>query len=235
VQRTGWPQQQTLKTFWQCRNPFPKYLYASFGYQAGFREAQERIASQDLRKRASPALLDLGFIHRDYPKPFLEMNSDQQLLDKLIDLAEQQARLILLELKLPSLTAAWVLMTKAGKFEILATPWRDELEKQMYADMLRAVMRQKRVVAYSFVSEVWSRQLESGEWDQENNQPFDGIMASQDPAREEAVIAYAGTKNMARWKQWRIVREATTERIIDLKEQSMPGSECESWIAEMLK
>jgi hypothetical protein len=165
------------------------------------------------------------------------MNSDQELLDKLIGLAERQARLVLLELKLPSLMAAWVLMDKAGKCEIVATPWHDELEKQLYANMVRTVMRQKKVVAYSFLTEAWTATVEPEEWDKESGRPLDGLRAGERPDRQEAVIACACSKDSARWKRWRIVREATTERIIDLKEQPWPESEQQpkSWIAEMLQ
>jgi hypothetical protein len=158
-----------------------------------------------------------------------------ELLDQLIELAERQARLVLLELKLPKLMPAWVLMDKSRKPEIVATPWNDELEKQLYADILRTLMRQKNVIAYSFVSEAWTRSLEPGEWDKDSNRPLDGLTAGQHPARQEAVIAYAGSRDLSRWKQWRIVREATTERIVDLQEQTLPECEVESWISDLLK
>jgi hypothetical protein len=163
--------------------------------------------------------------------------NDHQLLDKLIDLAEQQARLVLLELKMPSLMAAFVLMTQKGKFEIVATPWRDEAEKHFYANMLRTMMRKKHVMAYSFVSEAWTRHLEAGEWDNDKGQPHDGITARNYAGRQEVVIACACSKDLARWKQWRIVREATTERIVALQEQPLPESESppESWMIGLLK
>jgi hypothetical protein len=163
--------------------------------------------------------------------------NDHQLLDKLLELAERQARMVLLDLRLPSLMAAWVLMTKKGKFEIVATPWRDEAEKQLYADMLRAMMRKKQVMAYSFVTEAWTRHLEADEWDNDSGLPVDGIEPRNYAGREEVVIACACSKDIARWKQWRIVREATTEVIIDLKERPLPESESppESWMVELLK
>jgi hypothetical protein len=162
---------------------------------------------------------------------------DQQLLDKLIDLAERQARTVLLDLKLPNLMAAWVLMSKSGEFEIVATPWRDEAEKRLYAQMLRTMMRQKHIIAYSFVTEAWTRHLESGQWDNDRGRPHDGIETRNYAGREEVVIACAASKDVARWKQWRIVREATTEAIIDLKEQPLPASESppESWMSGLLK
>jgi hypothetical protein len=163
--------------------------------------------------------------------------NDHQLLDKLLELAERQARTVLLDLKLGNLMAAWVLMSKSGKFEIVATPWCDEAEKRLYAQMLRTMMRKKHIMAYSFVTEAWTRHLEAGEWDNDRGQPVDGIETRNYAGRQEVVIACACSKDVARWKQWRIVREATTEVIIDLKEQPLPESESppESWMTDLLK
>jgi hypothetical protein len=40
----------------------------------------------------------------------------------------------------------------------------------------------------------------------------------------------------ARWKQWRIIREPTTERIIDLRERPLSEAKApESWITRLLE
>jgi hypothetical protein len=166
------------------------------------------------------------------------MSTQGELLDSLINLAEQQARQVLLGLKRPSLLPTWVLVDRAGDFIIVATPWRDEPEKHLCAAKLRLEMRKRRVRAYSFVTEAWTRRLEAEEWDHESGQPSDGVQARNHPEREETVIACAcGFGLEPRWKQWRIVREATTERIIDLKEQPFPESvvEPQGWISRMLE
>jgi hypothetical protein len=159
-----------------------------------------------------------------------------ELLDQLIELAERQARLVLLKLKLP-LMPAWVLMNKSGQPQIVATPWQDEQEKQLYAAMMRALMRKEGIVAYSFLCEAWTRTLEPQEWDKANDRPFDGIEPRNHPERQEVIIACACSKDLSRWKRWRIVREATTEVIIGLKDDPWPQSDIEpdSWMSDMLK
>jgi hypothetical protein len=163
--------------------------------------------------------------------------NEAERLDDMLRVAEVQARLILLELHMPTLMPVWLMITAEGKVDILPTPWKDEREKQDYASMIRNLMRKRNVVAYSFLTEAWTATLDKDEVDQETGRPHDGIMqARHRPDRQEAVIACACTAKLARWKRWRIIREATTERIIKLEEQSEPtGSEAESWLTQMLK
>jgi hypothetical protein len=165
------------------------------------------------------------------------MNKQEQQLDAMLHLAETQARQILLKLHIPSLMPVWLMITADGKVDILPTPWQDEHEKQSYANMVRVLMRKHRVVAYSFLTEAWTATLDKDEFDEKSGRPHDGIMGARHrPDRQEIVIACACTATISRWKRWRIVREATTERIIKLEEQSEPlGAEAESWLTEMLK
>jgi hypothetical protein len=160
----------------------------------------------------------------------------KEQLDKLNELAGKHARLILVEFKMP-LMPTWVLVTRDHKLKLVPTPWRDEAEKQQYAGAVRALMREKHVVFYSFVTEAWTATLKREEWDEETDRPLDHIPARERPDRQEVVIACAASKDLVRWRQWRMVREPTTERIIDLKEKPFPGSEgqSESWMADMLK
>jgi hypothetical protein len=157
-------------------------------------------------------------------------------LDRLIELAGRHARLVLVEFQ-RRLMPAWLLMPGNGKIQIVGTPWTDEKEKHRYTKKLRFLMRKNHVLFYSFVSEAWTAMLEPGEWDKESGQPRDGVRPAERPDRQEIVIACAASKELVRWRQWRIVREATTERIIDLKEKPFPESQCQpkSWMAEMLK
>jgi hypothetical protein len=166
------------------------------------------------------------------------MNKEEERLEAMLDLAETRARLILLELHMPNLAPAWVMIGSDGKVDILPTPWADEREKQGYANMVRALMRKRKVVAYSFLTEAWMARLAEDEVDPETNRPREGIMqARHRPDRQEAVIACACTATLSRWKQWRIIREPTTERIIKLEEYPLPASDemPESWLTEMLK
>jgi hypothetical protein len=162
----------------------------------------------------------------------------EDLLDALIEVAGQHARMVLLDLKMRSLAPSWVLVSADGQLDIVATPWGDDQEKERYARGLRAVMREKRTLAYSFLTEAWTAILEKDEYDKDTGRPHDGIeRASQRQNRQECVIACACSAEESRWKQWRIVREATTERIIALEERPFPGSGTppESWLTGMLR
>jgi hypothetical protein len=164
---------------------------------------------------------------------------EEECLEAILRVAEIQARQILLELHMPRLVPIWVMIGGDGKVDILPTPWEDEHEKQSYADMVRILMRKRKVVAYSFLTEAWMAILDEEEFDEKTGRPHDGIMeARHRPDRQETVIACACTATMSRWRRWRIVREATTERIIKLEEQPHSVGEeeaAESWLTEMLK
>jgi hypothetical protein len=73
------------------------------------------------------------------------MNKQEQQLDAMLHLAEVQARQILLKLHKPSLVPIWVMFTAEGKVDLLPTPWADEHEKQLYANMVRILMRKRSV------------------------------------------------------------------------------------------
>jgi hypothetical protein len=160
----------------------------------------------------------------------------KEQLDKLNELAGKHARLILVEFKMP-LVPTWVLVTRDHKLKLVPTPWQDEEQKHQYAGAVRALMREKHVVFYSFVTEAWTATLKPEEWDEEADRPLDRVPAGQRPDRQEIVLACAASKDLARFRQWRIVREPTTERVIDLKEKPLPEgeSQAESWMADMLK
>jgi hypothetical protein len=161
----------------------------------------------------------------------------QEQLDKLLEVADRHARTVLIEFKMRRLMPTWALMTGTGEIQVVSTPWQDDREKWRYAALLRAGMRQQEVIAYSFVSEAWSATLELEEWDKETGRPLGDLRAGSHPARQEIVMACACSATLVCWRQWRIVREATTERIIELRERPLPESESqvESWLTQMLK
>jgi hypothetical protein len=160
----------------------------------------------------------------------------KEQLDTLNEIAGKHARLVLVEHRM-SLVPTWVLMNEKGKMILVPTPWHDEDEKELYGVAIRALMRKKHVTLYSFVTEAWTSTLEPGEWDEQSGQPRDGVRPSNRSDRQEVVISCAASKEMVRWRQWRIVREATTEVVVDLIDKPFPESESqpESWMADMLK
>lgn len=166
-----------------------------------------------------------------------EEPKEEDLLDTLLRLAGEHARIVLVELKIRSLVPTWVLVSETEGLSIQSTPWGNDLEKRVFRKIIRHEMRAHKTHAYSFITEAWTVTLEPGEWDEATGIPKEGKRAFNHPARQEVVIACACTATEARWKQWRIVREPTTELILDLKEHPFRESTSppESWMTEMLK
>jgi hypothetical protein len=91
------------------------------------------------------------------------MSKEEECLEAILHVAEIQARQILLELHMPSLVPIWVMVGGDGKVDILPTPWYNEEEKHGYANMVRILMRRRKVVAYSFLTEAWTARLAEDE------------------------------------------------------------------------
>jgi hypothetical protein len=132
----------------------------------------------------------------------------------------------------------WLLVPAHGLPMIVGSPWKDDSDKERIRLRMRAHMKRLDVVAYSFVTEAWTATVEPDEVNWEDGTLKDPSRRARNRAdREEVVIACACTATETVWKQWRIVREATTERIVDLKEKPFTQSQRppEGWLAEMLK
>lgn len=159
-------------------------------------------------------------------------------LDLLLELAGAHARHVLIDAKCRSLMPAWLLITRKGTPIIVGTPWADDEQKEKVRKRMRIHMAKVGCTAYSFIMEAWVAKATPDEVDLVTLRMTPGhLRPSQRPERKEIVLACAATADEARWRSWRIVREATTERIVDLKLQPFPGSDHEpkSWTAEMLK
>jgi hypothetical protein len=165
------------------------------------------------------------------------MSRELEALDGLLGVAGKHARRVLIELK-ESMGPTWVMVDWENRIEIVATPWADEEEKRVYKVELRRLMRFKGVKVYSFMTEAWIATVGREEWDEVNARPVDGKMVSERGDRQEVVIACACSREQALWKVWRMVREPTTEVIIDLVEKSdlsSVGIKHKSWLDQMLK
>jgi len=154
-------------------------------------------------------------------------------LDKLIEIAGEQARFILVVLKEQKLVPTWVLLTRTDKPVIIGTPWANDEQKEMGRHFLRTKMRKLGVTAYSFVTEAWMARTTREQWDPDK--PLAEELRPRNRAdREEVVIAVASNGKESRWAQWTIVRDYH-EQIIELQERPFPeGAEPESWFTEML-
>ena len=160
------------------------------------------------------------------------------VLSDLLKLAGDHARTVLVKAKQPSLMPTWLLLNQSANVMMVGTPWEDDDDKARARKLMRAHMRKLGVIAYSFVTEAWAATVEPHEVDAERKTLFDPMRGPVHRAdREEIVLACAATPTQIKWRQWRIVREPTTERIVDLK--AKPSSESEhspeGWLVEMLK
>jgi hypothetical protein len=154
----------------------------------------------------------------------------KKITDSLLDLAEQQARMVLLELK-QELMASWVMLGADHKFEIIATPWKNDLEKELSHKMLRAFVRKKQIVAYSFLSEAWVAIAPAG-WSP--GQPMaEAERPMQRADRKEVVLAFASDGATKEWRVWEIIRD-WQEQIITLASRPLPEASPAGWVTELL-
>ena len=153
-------------------------------------------------------------------------------LENLIDLAEGFARNALIKLKQKALLPTWTLLTSGGEVGIVGTPWDDEEDKKIVRVKLKALIKEKKVTAYSFVSEAWYAVVSKEEW---SGKSLDELgRPSERVDRIEVVFAAAVDKNRTLMRSWRIMRDwqgAVSGLELIMGEGMSPGG----WIMEMLK
>lgn len=153
------------------------------------------------------------------------------LLDKLLDLAEQQAFVVRFSLK-EEIMPTWLLIDAQGDTEIIPTPWKTDLEKMLARVFIQARMHKLQTVAYSFLTEAWSAQ-QPADWKAE-----DGISETERPMRRadrrESVIACACDGTTTKWRVWRIIRDHL-EQVVKLeRQQGLENDDFSSWMSELL-
>jgi hypothetical protein len=151
-----------------------------------------------------------------------------QIFADLLQLAGNHARGVMLGLGQP-LMPTWVLLGADKSIHIVATPWRDDEEKEAMVKGLRRKMRAEKTLVYSFVMEAWTAQQPKG-W--KPDQAF--VRPAQRPDRREVVLAFATDGHAIEWASWDIKREATTERVIALEAKPWEAKEVESWLTKLL-
>lgn len=106
-------------------------------------------------------------------------------LDDLLDLAENQARRVLLELGYRQLIPIYLLVS-ANKTKTIACPWNSELDKQIMLAIVRDEAAKMKALALSHLSEAWVSKryanLEEAKAD---------VKPSQHPERREIVMILA--------------------------------------------
>lgn len=153
------------------------------------------------------------------------------LLDKLLDLAEQQALLVRFGLK-EELMPTWLLINAQGKTKIVPTPWRNDVEKMLARVFVQGRMSKFGAVAYSFLTEAWTAQ-QPKDW-----KPEDGISEAERPMhradRQERVIACACDGTTTKWRVWGIIRDHL-EQVVKLERQEgLENDNFSGWMAELL-
>jgi hypothetical protein len=153
-------------------------------------------------------------------------------VEKLITLAEQQARGVLLVLH-QSLVPTWVIVAKNWRPYIFATPWEGDQEKEAMRIFIRQQLHKYKAHAYSFLSEAWTA-MAPPDWDPDTPLPKKD-RATNRADRQEVVIAFATDGRKRQWRRWRIRRD-WNEQVIALEpfdENDM--GEPEGWIADLFQ
>jgi hypothetical protein len=149
-------------------------------------------------------------------------------LSDLIVLAEKHARIVLIEKKMDQLIPSWLLVDNEGDGIIFGTPWQDREEKLIYREIVRELMKEKKIIAYSFVSEVWMA-----------NGLVEGriVPASKHPGKKEAIIILATDGKDKKWRTLDIIRNDLGQVVefLEMKNDfETPDFRSHSWMAEMI-
>jgi hypothetical protein len=134
------------------------------------------------------------------PKP----DEPNPKLDRLIEIAVQQAERVLVNQPDASILPTFVMERGDGEVAIFATPWRSERDKDITVFALRRVMRKDDVQRYSFISEAWMAVAAPGT--EHKTRLAHDEMPAQRPDRVEVVIISASDKTEVRSAMLRIVR-----------------------------
>jgi hypothetical protein len=138
--------------------------------------------------------------------------------------------MVLLQLK-QDLMPSWVMFTRDHKVEIIATPWRNDLEKRLSERSLRDLVRKKQIVAYSFLSEAWLATAPT-DWSPDKPLP-EAERPAQRADRTEGVIAFASDGTIKEWRVWEIIRD-WEEQIITLRQRPLREGVPSGWVTELL-
>lgn len=150
--------------------------------------------------------------------PLFKMDDDA-LIKYLCDKAEIHARNILIARGEMDLATFWHLVTPNQNF-LVATPWRDDAEKDAAVDFIRATLKSDKAKAYCFTSEAWLARYEKGEIDQDSEQ-WPSVRPSNRPDRMEVVAIFASTRSKQFMRTLEMIRDPGG-KVIDLKALERP-------------
>lgn len=139
-------------------------------------------------------------------------------LDKFLESAYQQARRVLLNKKDAELTPIWAMIRDDDEIMAVGTPFQGPADKPLVAAYMRDFMTKNNVVAYCFLCEAWMAVLPRGIKSTDGFDP-----PSQQPNREEIVIALASSATETKSRQWMMVRDKSG-RVTALPERKFEGA-----------
>jgi hypothetical protein len=123
-------------------------------------------------------------------------------LDEMIEGMHEHARAMLIGDEKAQLLPFFHIQFKDRPDTVMATPWRDDYEKNLTIRSIRAALKQFRpsVVNYAMVSECWMLR--------QDRAPRKGDpMPSESERRIECVVVSAGDHKGAKMKMWEIIRD----------------------------
>jgi hypothetical protein len=136
--------------------------------------------------------------------PYLRtyMALPEMTIDQMLSLAYGQAKNLILGNK-DQIMPVFMILTGDDEIIFVGTPWRGDNQKNMAAIMLRDMMKEKRAIAYSFLSEAWVASQPQG-W--KIGDAVDTLPADR-PDRKEVVMAMATNGTDTKYKSWVIMRD----------------------------
>jgi hypothetical protein len=153
-------------------------------------------------------------------------------LEQLLDMAERHARRMLLEHKRDQLVPAFLYIAD-GHAAVIGAPWANNEDKRAYANAVRQILRTNDAKAYSFITEAWMATMPK-------DMPAEiaqTMRPSEQPNREECVIAFATDGFHTRWRVWAIKRDKRGRvRALPPKDDAgdMTEANMTSWLTNLL-
>jgi hypothetical protein len=123
-------------------------------------------------------------------------------LSALLDVAEAQARKVLIREHCDQLMPTYVLICADKTALIVGCPWGSSDEKSTYIAAIRELAHERGATAMSFLAEAWSVKRPKG------TDPNGVVPSTDDPERHEVVYATATDGFRTKARSWAIRRDS---------------------------
>lgn len=140
-------------------------------------------------------------------QPIPEEMSD---VDRMIGLAYQHAKRVLVGQPGAELMPVWCLLTETGQSVIVATPFIGEHAKEMVAVAMRGLMREVGAIRYTFASECWMATMTPEE------RARDGRPPSERDDRVECVMILGADRRGSSMDCYEMKRDWRSGQVVDL-------------------